>query len=294
MGASQQHENYLAWHGLTIPMQDGWHPLKIEGNHQKGSIAVGDMTGPVFKLQWLRPPKGYDGKMWVDKRRKSVAGNQESANPPRPESFEFVSWIKNLAIREESDKTVWWGCSKKSEVLVEVLLTNLREAEINQWFIENALPNLKVIPKDRDWPWKIYSVRCTVPSGYNLNKRRLAAGDIALEFERGKKDRLVVRQVYPASLALERRSLSGWLEDRVFTEQRRLRHDSEQKHDNTSLKRSGRKPLPFPLGWMRPKRFASVIDCDQTLDRLLIVESEWPEGGRPRPVDDILASMRWS
>ena len=292
MTDQQQYSNMLAWHGLTIPMQDDWHPLKIEGEHQKGSISVGDMIGPIFKLQWLRPPKGYDGRMWVDKRRKSVAGEHQSHNPPCPESFEHVSWVKNLAIRQEAEKTVWWGCSKKSEVLVEVLLTNLREREVNEWFLEHALPQLKVIPEGKEWPWKIYSVRCTIPAGYRLHQTRMAAGDIAFEFNRGKSDKLLVRQVYPASLALERRSMIGWLKDRVFTEHRRLRPEDEKKHNASWLKHKGRKPLPFPLGWLRPKRYTSVIDRNQELDRLMIVESEWPVGATTQPVDQILASMK--
>jgi len=289
---TQKHNNLLAWHGLTIPMQDEWHPLKIEGDHQKGSISVGDMAGPVFKLQWLRPPKNYDGRMWVDKRRKSIAGKHESENPPRPGSFEHVSWVKNLNIREEAEKTVWWGCSKRSEVLVVVLLTNLREKELNEWFIENALTYLQVIPGEQEWPWRIYSVQCTLPAGYRLQQTRMAAGDIALEFKRGNQDRLVVRQVYPASLALERRPMAGWLKDRVFNEQRRLRQETEQKQNDVWLKRKGRKPLPFPLSWLRPRRYESVIDRDRQLDRLMIVEGEWPEGKSTTPVNDILASMQ--
>lgn len=284
--------NRIAWQGLTIPVQADWRPLRIEGDDQKGAITIGDMTGPVFKLSWLRPPKGYDSKGWIDKRRKSTAGNQMSPNPPQPDSFERVSWVENLRIREESEKTVWWGCSKNDGVLVEVLLTNLREESINRWFLREALPNLTVVPKTQPWPWKIYSVHCEIPSEYRMTERRLATGDIAFQFARGKSSKLRLRQVFPASLALARRSFAGWLRDRVFNEHRRFRRAREDKPSDTEVKWSGRRQFPFPLGWLGPRTCLVLGLQDVDLDRLLIVEGEWRRGHSRAPVEEVMASMR--
>jgi hypothetical protein len=287
-------DNHLAWQGLEIPMRDDWRPLRIEGEHRKGSITIGDMDGPVFQLRWIRPPRDSDSSGWIKARRLSVAGGQESRGAPRPESFESSSWIKNLAIREESKKTVWWGRSERSNVLVEILLTSLSGSGVNQCFLKSALPNLRVASPTEDNLWQIYSARFVIPAGYRLVRKRLAAGDIALEFVRGWGEKLLVRQVYPAGLALERRSLQGWLRDRVFKEHRRFRQETEDRHDGQHVKWSGWKRLPFPLGWISPRRCDVLIRQEQDLDRLMIVKYEWQDGTEVKSVDKIADGMHWS
>jgi len=178
-------------------------------------------------------------------------------------------------------------------VLVEVLLTNRSDKKTNRWVIRHALPKLTVTGPADDCRWSIYSSRCVVPPGYVLQHKRLAAGDIALEFTGDKGRKLLVRQVFPAMLALQRRSYAGWLRDRVFKERRRFRRSSEStRDDGLQMNWSGWKRVPFPLGLLLPRRCESVIAHDEHLDRLLIVVSEWKNGTSVRSVDDILETMR--
>lgn len=283
----------LAWQGLTVPIQEDWRPLRIEGDYKDGAIAVGHMDGPVFQLRWLRPPEGYDADRWIAKRTKSVAAGQTSENPPRPDDFEPVSWIRSLAVRQESVKTVWWGYAKKAHVLVEILVTNLSDEATNRWFLRRSLPKLTATAKDEKCPWSIYSSRCVIPPGYVLNRKRLAAGDIALEFTGDKGRKLLVRQVFPAMLALQRRPYAGWLRDRVFKERREFRKETEVTRDHgLQMNWKGWKRVPFPLGFVLPHRCESVIAHDESLDRLLIVESECSNGAKVTPPDQILETMR--
>lgn len=291
-GTSSQ-ENLLAWQGLAIPIQEEWRPLKIEGDHQKGAITVGSMDGPVFQLRWLRPPKSYDAAEWIKKRCRAVAGGQTSDDPPRPDGFAMASWVRSLAIRQESEKTVWWGYAEPAHLLVEILLTNLCDDKTNAWFIRHALPKLTVAAATEDCPWSIYSSRCVIPPGYILRRQRLAAGDIALEFTADKGRRLLVRQVFPALLALQRRPYAGWLRDRVFKERRRFRKDCETtREDGLRMTWTGWKRIPFPLGFLLPRRWETVVAHDEYLDRLLIVESEWRDGATVKSAEDILKTMR--
>lgn len=285
----------LAWQGLTIPLQDDWRPLKIDGEFKKGSITVGNMDGPVFQLRWLRPSTTYDGANWIRNRCKATAGGQTSDNPPRPEGFDISEWIQGLAIRQESEKTVWWGYSKTAGVLVEILLTNLCSREVNRWFVRHALPRLDVTPPTEDCEWSIYSCRFTVPPGYQLNRKRLAAGDLAFEFLGSAGKRIIIRQVFPALLALQRRPYQGWLRDRVFKEKRRFQKQRESMADDgLQLTWAGRKKIPFPFGFIAARQCVTEIIHDEDLDRLFIVESEWKKGQGVAPVMPILDSMRRS
>lgn len=291
--AESNNNSVLAWQGLTVPIRRDWRPLKIEGSHKKGAVTVGDMDVPVFQLRWLRPPKGYDASRWIAKRCKSVAGGQTSEDPPRPEAFDKVDWIRDLAIRQESVKTVWWGYSKKASVLIEVLLTNLCDEKTNRWFVRHALPEITASATTEECTWSIYSAHFVTPAGYILNRKRLVVGDIALEFTADKGRRLVVRQVFPAMLALQRRPYHGWLRDRVFKERRRFRKGAERtSEDGLQMNWTGWKRVPFPLGFVLPRRCEAVIAHDEQRDRLLIVESEWSNRTQVRPVSDIVDSMR--
>jgi len=288
-----QSEDLLSWQGLEIPIREDWRPLRIEGEHSKGSVTIGDIEGPVFQLRWIRPPKGADTSGWIKARQISVAGGQESRGAPRPEGFDDVSWVKNLAVREESKKTVWWGRSERNGLLVEILLTNLRDSEVNRHFARTCLPKLRIVPLTEDCTWRVYSARFLVPAGYRLTRKRLATGDIALEFVRGRGERLLVRQVYPAGLALERRSMAGWLRDRVFKGRRRFRREMEDCHEGKRIRWTGWKRLPFPLGWVMPRRCDSIILQNQDMDRLFIVESQWKDGEPVTPIDKIADGMLW-
>lgn len=285
-------EEQICWQGLQVPIQKDWRPLRVEGSYEDGSVTIGDMMAPIFQLRWIRPATEQDGKKWIEGRCNSAAGGQTSRKAPHPESFEHVAWIKDLAIREESQKTVWWGTATNKEVFVELLLTNLCKPAFSRWVIKEALPLLRVMSKTEESLWQIYSARFTVPPGYVLNHSRLAAGDISLEFKREDRQKLTVRQVYPAALALDRRPMRAWLRNRVTTDRRRLCVDQEQKSDH-KVKWTGWKRYPFPLGWIVPNRFESLILEDLHLDRLLIAESEWKDGSKTTRVDDIVSAMQW-
>jgi hypothetical protein len=287
-------EELLAWMGFEVPIKEDWRPLRMDGEHHKGSITVGDMNGPIFQLRWLRAPKGYDGREWIEKRRTDVAGGQKSPGAPQPRGFSHVSWIKDLSIREESQKTVWWGRSKEDGVLVEILLTNLCDPVANNWFLKVALPKLTVLPASDAWRWRVFSSRFMVPARYTLARKRLAAGDITLQFVRGEDERLTLRQVFPARLALRRRKLVAWLKHRPFRETRRIRAEAEDVESDNRAMISGWKNLPFPVGWLFPRHCRMLAVQDRGLDRLLIVEHEWAGPAPQESVDDLVAGMKWS
>ncbi len=281
----------LAWQGVEVLLMNDWRPLRFEGNHFKGSFTVGDQDGAIFILRWIHPPKKYKASDWIEKRQKSVAAGQVSENPPRPARFETSSWIKSLAVREEAEKTVWWGYSSDCSVLIEVILTNLTDRKKNDWFIKYSLPKLKVFSQNEKWLWQIYSARFLIPAGYILNKHRLSVGDIALDFFKNKSDRLLVRQVYPAKLALERRSLPAWLRDEVFKRHRKFKVINDDKNIKLKSKKTGWKCLPFPLGWISPHACERLIVEDRDLDRLYIVDAEWRKSSNAFEVDSLITEM---
>ncbi len=107
----------------------------------------------------------------------------------------------------------------------------------------------------------MHEVCFVCPPGFELVGRHRFAGDVALLFRKGRRESLLVRQVYPGDLALRRRTTERWLEAYPFKEHRRLRKASSQIEDwtherrpeLTGIRRRGRKRLGIPLGWMMPQ-----------------------------------------
>lgn len=292
--ATEPRNYHLSWQGLRVPIQKDWRPLRIEGDHDQGNVTAGDAEGPVFQLRWLRVPEGYDAENWIEKRKIDVAAGQCSPEPPCPNGFDTVDWIRDLSIREECEKTVWWGHSETGRVMVEVLLTGLCAPKLNQWFLDRSLPALQAFAPDEPWLWEIFSTHFVTPVGYKLKQHRLATGDMAFEFVRKRRERLLVRQVYPAGLALQRRTLPGWLRDRPFKESRRIRVSEEQAADDGRLLWTGWKRLPFPLGWIFPQQWEALIVRDEAADRLLMAEREWRRANDGPGTDELVSTMLWS
>jgi hypothetical protein len=282
---------YLAWQGIQILMLSDWRPLRIEGHYENGAVTVGDQEGPIFILRWLHPPKKYDASKWIEKRQNKIASGQISNEPPMPDRFDSTSWIKDLAIREEAKKTVWWGYSSSCNLILEVILTSLTDFKKNDWFIKNSLPKIKISSKNEDTLWQIFSARFLIPSGYQLKHHRLTLGDITLDFIKSKTERLLVRQVYPAKLALDRRPLPGWLRDVVFKRHRRFKATNDDKSLHKKSRKTGFKALPFPLGWIKPLNCERLIVEDRELDRLYIIDAEWDKNSKAPLVDKLASEM---
>ncbi len=281
-------EPSFAWQGLTVPLRPEWRPLRIEGNWEQGAVTIGDRQGAVFSLRWLRPAGGVDGAAWIAQRTEQTAAGQSSPRPPQPAGFTAVNWIRGLAVREEARKTVWWGYAPTPDapkdaptqsavrpgVLVEAILTDLAKPETNAWFIEHSLPRLQAQPENGPLDWRIYSARFATPPGFRLQEHRLASGDLALRFKRGRREGLLLRQVYPAGLALARRNAEGWLADRPFLERRRFRGELTEPRPQT-LMRTGWKRIPFPFGPFAPRRCTGLLV--EAADRLFMAEAEGGE-----------------
>jgi hypothetical protein len=138
--------------------------------------------------------------------------------------------------------------------------------------------------------WRLFSAEFTSPPGYTLVSHRIALGDIALELRHGDGRRLVLRQVFPAGLATQRRSLERWLDDSAFAERRRLRPESTSR-GTQDVSQHGWKRFPAPMGWLKP-RYCARRACVHE-DRIYIAEtqSRAPRGANDGAdvLDDILS-----
>jgi len=270
----------LAWANWQLTMPGAWHPLKLTGTQQKGQMVVGNHEGPFFIINWERTPSAsHDGAKWIANRLKKL-GVQPAENPPAKAHFTESAWARDVQTREGSESTQWLGYSQPARLLIGVAVNGMIPKAARNQVLSQVLPTLTTTAIEQDTIWAMYNVSFTSPAGFELSQRKLFSGDIALEFSKGKREELLLRQVYPAELALQRRHMEKWLECYPFKQHRRLRRRTlktdpwqcPRRPDLDGLQRSVWKRLPSPLGVWAPRQCLALVAHDRGLDRLLIVE----------------------
>jgi hypothetical protein len=275
----EEKSDFISWQGFRLPLMREWRPLRIEGGFRKGSVAIGDISNPLFEIRWLRPESAdFDGQGWIDVNR-TKAEKCDTSSPPRPAGFSSVGWIRGFEDEKKNSggKTVWWGYSSEGRMLIEMIVSELVDSPSYRWIVSEAIPRLKVLSPADGWTWRIFSAQFSPPPGFVLEKHRLNNGDISLCFTRGKSERLLLRQVYPAELALGRRMLGKWFDNPPFRETRRFRaaKDGEKSADNGFFRMDGWKLIPFPIGFIMPRRCRRAALLDVETDRIFMAEYEY-------------------
>ncbi len=267
------HSNHstIAWCGWSIPVPEEWRPLKIEGGWSRGSMMLGTEGAPIVLIKWWRPEeKRFDAERWMTRRFKAL-GVLPDDDAPCPAGFTPTGWIANLQRKEGVGKTVWYGYAPDAGVLIECISTSEVDRPLRDRFFGSLLPELAASPATAPVTWSLFSTTFTSPPGYTLTRHRIALGDIALELCHENGQRLILRQVFPATLATQRRKMEQWLDSPPFMERRHLRPERTHR-DGTSLQQHGWKRLPSPMGWLTPRyctRMAHIAN-----DRLYLAESQ--------------------
>lgn len=284
----------LAWAGWLMRVPSDWRALRVAGDWGRGSMVVGDATEALMQVKWLRvPPERFDAARWLRRRLGKVAGDS-AGDGPRPQGFSETAWASR---RGGANGALWYGYAPEAGMVIEVVVGGRRRTAE-----QRVLPSLRASARGGATRWAVFGSSFESPPGFALVAQRLQLGDVALLFRGADRSRFVLRQVYPAQLALARRDLADWLEFPVFKEGRRFR-PTERTRDwkidlfGTELAgvlRTGRKQLPLPLGWIAPRRSIGAVVHDRALDRLLIAEHD----SRGEPDEALLAtalrSMNWA
>jgi hypothetical protein len=271
----------LAWEGWRLAMPREWQPLKLSGSHEKGFVIVGDSQVAIFQLKWLRPGGrgGCRGEAWVAGRLKQLGAAPE-AHPPAAARFTACGWVNGLQKEEGKRTTYWYGVAEGAGLLLEFVVNGVLPDGLLRIAVREVLPSLAATDRDAETMWAMYDMSFASPPGYRLARRQLRSGDVALEFRRGGRETLLLRQVYPADLALSRRPYERWLALYPFTEHRRLRRSSVRSDPWSDagrarlrgVRRRAWKRLAAPLGWCAPRRSTALAVTDESSNRLLIAE----------------------
>jgi len=295
---------WLAWAGWMMKVPRKWRPLRIEDKSTSGRMILGDSSQAVAQIKWSRQAgRNFDSGRWLRRRIKMVACDASTVeNNPAPVDFKQSAWITRAGSSKTGRRSLWYGYSPKAQLLLEIVLNGEIDEKTQKIFRFKVMPSLRVCDHSLATKWAFFDVSFESPAGFTLKTKRLNVGDMTLELTNRKVGRLLVRQVYPASLALQRRKLEKWVRSFPHKEHRHFKPLNENEpwkvesfeRDINGLICRGKKSLPFPLGFCTPRFTIAAISHDTQLDRLLIVEYDGKKPEADNAVSNVISRMNWA
>ena len=293
----------LAWAGWETRIPKSWAPLHLEGDHEKGRVMIGGSEKACFQIRWGRQGRGEtDARRWISQHVKAIS--TESAIEPLDvdPDFNASAWLPAVSRLDKSAKGIWFGFSAKARLGLEFDVNLSIEPEEADLIKNRIIPGLKTTGTDEPHRWAVFDVSFVTPPGYTLRDRHMYSGDMAFRFVRGMKSTLVLRQVYPADVSLQRRNMGLWLRKFPFKEHRKYRTVEKSRDWSVSVgartlkgkRRLGRKVFAFPLTWVRARHSTAGAVIDPDLNRMLIAEYDSPSETDHAVISKAIRDMNWA
>lgn len=274
----------LAWMGWSLRVPRHWQPLRIMGRWERGAFVAGDSERVLLQVKWTRPvADGFDAERWIARRlRREGRALVGAPHAPRPAGFAHAAWARAPSEGAGSVAALWYGWSPAAGLLLEAVVPGRLPVEDRRLVMDEVLPGLRAAGRDQPVLTAVLGRTFEAPAGYRLMQWTLRLGDVLLRFETARGARLTLRQVYPAQLALSRRTLARWIEATAHVgSHRRLVADTPQPYEAAAGGRTlrgvwqrGWKRLSFPLGRVAARAAVAAAMHDAAGDRLLIAEHD--------------------
>ena len=268
----------IAWHGLSLNVPATWNPVRIEGDYDRGSLLLADLSSPRLGVRWRKAARG-DPAAWADKALRDELGTLSAAEAVNVAMASPDDWkVARLYLDDEPPgRDVFVGWSARSGRVVEIVYN---VAERDYALSDDILPTLADTTPESAQTWSIFGLTLSTPPGLLLQSFALNAGDLSLTFA-DKNAQTTLRRIGPASLALSRQPLSRWLS--ALSKAQKKMYRAPPNGDSTTLAARGRS-LPglhatisrrrrLCWAWFVPKQMTAMAIHDTANDRLLIGSS---------------------
>jgi hypothetical protein len=294
-------DNWLtfAWASWSLRVPPDWRPLGVAGKAREGSVLLGEGHHERIRVQWITPRRrllGFNPRRWVRSQLRTMAGwGAVRDEGPSPEGFEAIAFAPEG--RRAHHRPGWCGWHEPAGL--GLLLTLRTDDETAQReVLERILPTVRARPSGEPTDWSLLEASFRTPAGMELAAQKLNVGDLAIAVKaRGR--RMMVRQVYPADIALGRRTMENWLTYPPLQGIWRVRGEPDvrawslrvEDRACTGLLRRGEKRVKFPMHWLGGRTSTAACVLDEGRNRLLIAEHDQTGPGDESPVREAIEAM---
>ncbi len=234
----------FAWQGWQLQMPDEWNPVNLHGTFEAGYALLSDIHRPRLGIRWGTPGRGFDCKRWAREALVAEIGELAAKEGEECGDERFGEAILYLEA-EPPGRDVWVGFSKvlgRTFEMVHHVYTGetSKMRKLGKGFSDGAIgcgskffhgphplpllfepepqsrrPEYRARGKEArggEMAWAAFDLSCVTGGGWRLASHKMNAGDLSLEFAR-KSERMSVRQIAVAHLALKRMLLEKWIEE---------------------------------------------------------------------------------
>ena len=293
--------SWFAWAGWKLEVPAHWRPIKIRDEARQGVFVFGDGRQAIGVVRWAKvSATDFNAGKWIRKRLGKRAVLERTA--PAASRFDATLWAPEAQARKGPPCSIWRGYSAPGNLALEIVINGEVDAPTRKIVRRKVLPSIDASAENAPTRWAVLDTSFESPPGYRLGSKRIHLGDIMLSLAHGRR-RLVLRQVYPAGVALQRQPLEQWMDDGCAVERRRY---SRTQEDETwcvdsfgrrleGLMRTGSKRLPFPLGRVAPRSSVVVAAVDEALDRVLVAMYDAGRGNNgSEALAESVGMMNWA
>jgi hypothetical protein len=200
----------FAWQGWQLQTPDQWNPVNLHGTFEAGYALLSDIHRPRLGIRWSTPGRGFDSNRWSREALVAEIG-QLAANEAEECGDDRFRSAFLYSEPEPPGRDVFLGISSVSGRTFEIVHhvypgEASKMKELRERFSDSAC--------EAELAWAAFDLTCATAGGWRLASHRMNAGDLGLEFAR-KSERMSLRQIAVAHLALKRMPLEKWLDEQI-------------------------------------------------------------------------------
>jgi hypothetical protein len=290
---------WLAWDGWRMRVPEEWRPLRIRKEDGVGRIMLGDQAQAVMRIRWWRPEqRRFNAEAWLEERMLALTGDAGTQAPePWGNDFDRAVYLPDLEAADGVRSSIWYGYSDQADTALELMINGFAGEDALRRIRDVTLPSLGMTPAGAPVLWSVFKTSFISPAEFELTEHHIHLGHVALALHRGK-ERLLLRQVYPAGLALKRMNLEQWMERPPFMERRRRKWGEVEPWSAEApggrldgIQRPAVKRYPLPLRWVASRRSLAVTAHDPARNRILEAVHDAPRDPDPDLLTDAIVTM---
>ncbi len=293
----------VAWCGLWLKVPRDFGPYQVKGDARRGQLGLACDGEPRLTIQWaeVKRRKINTGRLVRRQIFRGLGRRAARRLEPHLRSVENEDIAPMWCVCDpDAEHTRCLGFAASSRRLVHLVYghgTTLQDQSVRR----GAFAGLADQDPDRPQRWAMFDLSFIGPAGATYESSVLNMGDmhVRLALQRG---HLVVREIYPADLALRRQPLEKWMEQLIAAHKSHYAppgdFDALQTRRGAGLScRAKVKRRRLLLSWRTPREQVHWLIHDQRSNRLvwiemakrktdvapamrrLIEQSNWAEGG---------------
>ncbi len=241
----------FAWAGLQLQIPMSYRLTKIKGNYDNGSLSLADESQVRLQIAWgqSRRRKIFDADTFLRKRLiKATTKLNTDIIHANIKPFYIDAFSPLLCYTDKENKLEHYaGFCKKTKRLVQILYRQGTGRE-NRLFHSEVLPSLYDQPVEDGLEWNFFSQHFRTPPGFRYHSAMLKIGDMSVtllkDISSSHQNEITIRCIYPATLALNRKDNTKWIEDIILETDYRYRG----RRKKIFSRRTVSEPIDTPIG----------------------------------------------